>query len=207
MEYDHTAAALSASDGSTWNLDSYAESHGWQGVGIVLSQNRDSDALERSNFAVALERLAGEPYRDGAGDTMYGDSVAVASLNHWAVGWVEWLTFDTGRADIVAAADAITASIANYPALDESDWSEREYAENHPEPGYCYADRVQDCHVTDDRHRITAEWRTLARTMLAERYGTLDRAPILGSATYHGRLWHRLTGRTSAENGQLGFTL
>lgn len=162
MTYAHDAAAIDAAAGSSWNLDTFAESRGWTGVAIVagVTNSRDAHAYDQSNFAAAVKLLAGQDYRDGAGDTSYGDSVAVASLRSPFVGWVEFLTFDAGEPTVRAAADDIAARLARYPLLDEIDAGEREYESDHPrgtdvgEP--CYADADADCHATDDMGRILA---------------------------------------------------
>ena len=82
----------------------------------VAGQSRDSDALERSNFAVMLERLGGE-----------SETVFVVRDSHWAVGWVETLrvmAHDTARCQ---RADTLLAKLADYPVLDEEHWSNLKY--------------------------------------------------------------------------------
>jgi hypothetical protein len=85
---------------------------------VAAGQHRDSDSIERSNFAAMLKRLGGE-----------SDTVAVERESHWAVGWVEHLLIDPGDTAKVEAAQEMRESIADYPLLDESHHSELEYTE------------------------------------------------------------------------------
>lgn len=84
-----------------------------------VGRSRDSDDLEQSNFAVMLKDLGGE-----------SDVVTVVRESHWAVGWVEWIAIEadgTPESDeALEVADANVERLANYPILDENDWSERE---------------------------------------------------------------------------------
>jgi len=81
-------------------------------------QSRDSDALERSNFKSALEMLGGEK-----------DGVIVARFNHWAVGWVESILVHKDAKEKVAILQDIENKMADYPVLDEDDYSETETEE------------------------------------------------------------------------------
>lgn len=48
--------------------------------------------------------------------------------SHWACGWIEYLMVrQDAPASAIAVAQSIADSLADYPALDEDDWSEREY--------------------------------------------------------------------------------
>lgn len=81
-----------------------------------FGQSRDSDDLEASNFATALAELGGE-----------SDTVTVVRESHWAVGWIEWIAIHQDDDRALAIADALVARYRDYPALDENDWSEREW--------------------------------------------------------------------------------
>lgn len=85
----------------------------------VLGQSRDSAALEKSNFRVACKMLA----------EVDDDCYHVDSENHWAVGWVETLLVDPSNAAAVAVAEDIQRALADYPVLDDSDYSELETEE------------------------------------------------------------------------------
>ena len=103
----------------------------------VAAQNRDSDALSRSNYRVAMARLlkaAGqspEAIGDWDGDDMDArPAVYDWRAGHWAVGWVEYLMVrsDAPQA-VLGEAQAIADALEDYPALDEDAWSELEYEE------------------------------------------------------------------------------
>lgn len=88
---------------------------------VLLSRTRDSDALEESNFRVALKSLGGE-----------SEHVQVHRFNHWACGWFELLLVSPNAPDeIRKEAGKITSSLSEYPILDEMDFSglEIEYGE------------------------------------------------------------------------------
>jgi hypothetical protein len=98
--------------GATW------PNHYSSGVG----QSRDSDAIERSNFATMLKDLGGE-----------SEVVTVVRESHWAVGWVEWIAIEadgTPESDkALQTADKNKGRLADYPVLDEGHWSELEWTE------------------------------------------------------------------------------
>jgi hypothetical protein len=82
------------------------------------SRTRDSEALENSNFDVALKELGGE-----------GDGVVVANAGHWAVGWVETILVHKDATEKVALLEGIEDRLAGYPVLDEEDYSNRQAEE------------------------------------------------------------------------------
>ena len=94
----------------------YGEREGWL---IALSQHRDSEALDRSNFAVISADLRGR----------FTDDVAIESTSHFLVGWVEYLLVSPDNADAVAAAEAWRDRLADYPVADEENFGELEYNE------------------------------------------------------------------------------
>jgi hypothetical protein len=81
---------------------------------VPVMQTRDSDAMSESNFAVALRILGGE---------IEGE-VEVHRFGHWGPGWFEIIIAHPRRGGEV---DEIEASLADYPVLDDSDFSEREW--------------------------------------------------------------------------------
>ena len=98
-----------------------------------FGQCRDSDALERSNFAVALKAVR----------AVSADAEIVRE-GHWGVGWVEWIAIPADDAPALKVADALHIQANEYPVLDESDLSEREDAEAREVWANCYspADRI-----------------------------------------------------------------
>lgn len=114
--------------------DSYAGPT-WYGYYPFLGQSRDSDALERSNFRCGLARIGGE-----------SGTVLVIRDSHWAVGWIETIYIHESDADALRKADEICAALANYPVVDESDWSDLEWSEA--------AEYWQRCSVRDRMNMI-----------------------------------------------------
>jgi hypothetical protein len=104
----------------------------------VLSQHRDSDVLQRSNYEVISRDLLDR----------FPDDVRTTVSNHWAVGWVESLhvriykesinleEIEPGKfyghdsyTDAFIAAMEWKEKLDDYPVADEEDWSRREYEE------------------------------------------------------------------------------
>lgn len=108
-----------------WTLPDCYVGAEWEGYYVFLGQNRDSDALTRSNFRVALKRLGGETGEDDNGISL----VTVVRESHWACGWIEWIAIHESNTAGVALANEMEESIDDYPCLSEDDWSELEYME------------------------------------------------------------------------------
>lgn len=96
---------------------------------LVYTQNRDSDACDRSNHRVFLDAL--RPFlgwrRDGAHTELERHS-------HWAVGWVEGFAIRVytpcGRITRAFWAYAsLVSRLEDYPVLDEAAFSEEEREE------------------------------------------------------------------------------
>ena len=81
-----------------------------------VSQTRDSEALELSNFAVVLKSLE-------EADT--GEDVEVHRFGHWGPGWFEIILV---RPDTPAYKEAQDweAALADYPVADDMHYSELE---------------------------------------------------------------------------------
>jgi hypothetical protein len=129
---------------------------GWVLAGFGIT--RDSDPLEQSNYGAAMrEALAlagsswtevadlGAPWRDDDDDEGQCP-IAVAHFGHFAVGWIDELVVRRERVDLRTLINDLRTYVdEQYPVLDEQDYSEREWKENHPEAdGYCYSDD-DDC--------------------------------------------------------------
>lgn len=86
------------------------------GIGDFLiapvSQTRDSNCLDRSNFRACLRELGGE-----------SDTVQVHRFGHWGPGWYELILIDPSDSKAVATAEEIADSLEDYPILDEEDHS------------------------------------------------------------------------------------
>jgi len=91
---------------------------------IVYTHNRDSGLLTLSNATVIDRELA--PYTGGE------DPDAVKeSHSHWACGWIDGYSIRVRRDGQITGAflayAELAVSLADYPILDESDYSERVY--------------------------------------------------------------------------------
>ncbi len=98
---------------------------------IVLSQNRDSDTLIRSNWETALQDLGGE-----------SKNVQIFRFGHWGCGWYEVLCVreNTDKATI---GENIQNSLEDYPALDENHYYDMETTEA--------IDVWENCYTTKER--------------------------------------------------------
>ena len=89
---------------------------------IVYTHNRDSGLVDQSNASVIAKALA--PYE--------GRTVRTESHSHWAVGHVDGFAIKvyTNKGQITKAFKVwaeLQLALQNYPLLDESDHSHREY--------------------------------------------------------------------------------
>lgn len=78
-------------------------------------QTRDSGALELSNFDAASKLLGGE-----------SGTVEIHRFNHWGPGWYEIIIVNPDSPQAQIARD-IEKRLEDYPLLDETDFSEREF--------------------------------------------------------------------------------
>jgi hypothetical protein len=88
---------------------------------IVHTHNRDSRLLDQSN-AAAIDK-AMEPF--------LGGDVMAEHHSHWACGWVDGCSIRVYRRGRITKAfkayHALAHRMADYPVLDEEDYSRREY--------------------------------------------------------------------------------
>lgn len=98
---------------------------------VVLSQHRDSDILTQSNFQTIHDALKEVESKEGipAGyEEAEGDcTVQVISASHWACGWIETLLIHESDTAAIEKAEELLQQIADYPVLDDEDFSRREY--------------------------------------------------------------------------------
>lgn len=94
---------------------------GW----YVIAQNRDSDALERSNFACIARDLQAAAEKAGV-----PDCVEQHHFGHWAVGWVDQLVLTRDAPEsVVREAEAALKALQYYPIYDEDHFSDLEWNE------------------------------------------------------------------------------
>ncbi len=88
----------------------------WLVVGV--SRTRDSGLLESSNWDATIACLvAVDPT---------GDDHETHRFGHWGPGWIELIIVRPGS-KAHAEAERIVAALADYPVLNEEDFSQREY--------------------------------------------------------------------------------
>ena len=92
-----------------------------------IIETRDSDALARSNARVLKRELEARPEFEGQWE--------VTGCNHWAVGWVDHLSFvpvdDKGEpSGVFKFLTAWFKGLDDYPIADEDDFSQLEAEEN-----------------------------------------------------------------------------
>lgn len=133
----HTADAVKSfapTDNFTgMNLDNYALENKWAGVGLIhVTKNRDSDAMERSNFDTAIDELSAQ----------FGDNnIGTINFAHWACGWLLVAVYNTGIEGLAEAVADIDKRLHDYALLDEMLYAEYEWADNHPEYAEaCYSE-------------------------------------------------------------------
>ena len=103
---------------TVWSHPSDYGGYSPDGAYIFASVNRDSNLLDQSNWDSINKAF--EPFDQ--------DFVITWRAGHWAVGWVEYFGIAENAPDemIIEAAE-IVAALEDYPILDESDYSERQY--------------------------------------------------------------------------------
>lgn len=82
-----------------------------------VTQTRDSGPLAESNFASFLAEVGGE-----------SETVEVHRFGHWGPGWFEIILISPNSPHLKRA-EELEASLADYPVLDEQDYSKREHEE------------------------------------------------------------------------------
>lgn len=130
------------------SLSNYAGETEFGDFQSLLTQNRDSGCLIRSNFRSALNKLGGE-----------SENVIIHRFGHWACGWWESLAVKVGTPEY-AIAEQIEARLEDYPVVDEDDFSELENDEAN--------DIWRDCYSPNERveyirkHRSQFDFQGLA---------------------------------------------
>lgn len=113
---------------TAWKTPRYYAGFSPIGDYCILSRHRDSDILSESNWASACKSLGAEAYDGGAEYFSERPAVYHWRAGHYLVGWVEYLCVRSDAPDdTLEAAGEIVRSLADYPVLDESDFSEREW--------------------------------------------------------------------------------
>lgn len=82
---------------------------------MEVTRTRDSDLLTQSNWDATLRGLGGE-----------SETVEVHRFGHWGPGWYEIILIKPDSPQ-VSIAEEIEGALSNYPVLDDSDYSERQW--------------------------------------------------------------------------------
>lgn len=104
-----------------------------------IGQNRDSDALARSNFRVVLKDLGGE-----------SDDVEVHRFGHWACGWFEIVIVRPDSAAHAKAQEWVCA-LSDYPIASNEDFSELEQEDANEVWANCYNPHERLEYIRDHR--------------------------------------------------------
>lgn len=127
-----------------WVMPSCYAGEVWPGYySSGVWQSRDSDALERSNFACMLTALGGE-----------SETVLVVRESHWALGWVKWIAIHQDDETALAIADGIAGALAEYPVINEDHWSELEYWEAQEVWANCYSTSDRIAYIREHRSQF-----------------------------------------------------
>jgi hypothetical protein len=105
-----------------WYRDDIEDAENW---GIIYTHNRDSGLLDLSNATVIEKAL--QPFTEADDDD---PDVVMESHNHWAVGHVDGFSIRVSKngqiTDAFRKYHELAERIAEYPILDEEDYSNRE---------------------------------------------------------------------------------
>ena len=107
---------------------------------VVYGQNRDSGALQRSNFAVVLADFGGE-----------SDTVEVHRFGHWACGWLEIIIVHPSLAD---KAEGWERALENYPVANDEHFSQVESEEADQVWANCYDSRERIEYIRENRNQF-----------------------------------------------------
>lgn len=130
------------------SLSNYMGETDFGDLDCLMTRNRESDLLTESNWDCALKTLGGE-----------SEEVVIHRFGHWACGWWEALAVSRSSDKYAIALD-IEKSLADYPVLNEEDWSEREEEEAQKVWADCYSPSERVEYIRD--HRSQFEFRSFA---------------------------------------------
>ena len=104
---------------SGWDsLDNYVGQTEFGDWRCLLTQNRDSDTITRSNFISAMEELDGYD----------SHNVEILRFGHWACGWWELIAVKADSREHLEALD-IEKRLKDYPVVNEEHLCELEFNE------------------------------------------------------------------------------
>jgi len=83
---------------------------------VAYARHRDSDNLDNSNWDYIVKALGPED-----------ETFAIERFSHFAVGWLEYALINPMDELRIKAMEELNKRMADYPVLDESDLSRREW--------------------------------------------------------------------------------
>lgn len=133
-----------------WERSNNYMGENWSGWYMLLSQTRDSEPLERSNFAVARDIMRQFDEQEVPGSDIGECSVQVASFGHWGCGWMECIMIHESNAAALEKASELLERLDDYPVLNEEHFSQLEYEQAcETWKGLLLSDRVELCQKFD----------------------------------------------------------
>ena len=117
MEYDTEMAKYKDFAPTCFDQQGYMLENRQDWYVLPVGRNRDSGILTESNFQTATEILGGERT----------NIMEIHRFGHWGIGWFEIIIVNPRAGKTMRKAINIEENLADYPILDESDWSAREW--------------------------------------------------------------------------------
>jgi len=116
-------------------------------ISTPLGTHRDADALQESNWDVIKREMDKVDLMGAYSDY---DSVDYHTEGSCLNGWNTSVHVRLDDAVAIKAAMELVHTLQDYPILDEDDYSERQWEQDHPGGGKCYAE--SDCSCAEGEH-------------------------------------------------------
>lgn len=139
---------------------SLAERQDWFVAPVI--QTRDSEVLERSNFAVVLREIEKVNKEDNPNDVDFMDSYEVHRFGHWGPGWYE-IILCRPESKCARVAAEFACALADYPIADDSHFSEMELEEAQQVWKDCYNDQQRLEYIR--KHRSQFEFHSFVELL------------------------------------------
>ena len=149
-----------------WERPEYYGGFNPVGEYVLYSRNRDSDALENSNYVSMFKHLREAAEALGAPNSVYD-----WRASHWACGWVEYLMLkpDAPESLLIEAAEILNA-LSDYPVFDENHFSETEQSEANEIWRECYSVRERADYIRQNAYQFEFHGFADMRACLAGEY-------------------------------------
>lgn len=136
------------------DTNEWGQPSGVKYVTTPLGTHRDADALAESNWSVispAMEKA------DSFGHVSEHAGSFVHTEGSCLNGWNDSVMVRVDDAVALREAMNFVNALSDYPVLDEEDYSEREWAANHPSNGKCWAENCDCAQGQHDRMNEASE--------------------------------------------------